>query len=253
VSDQRTTGTFDFGRVVQRTFGAIGRNFVPFILLALLLTGVPAYITAFAQFQVTTEGGDGFEAVWIFLITTLVGVCTACVLQAALVDGAVADLNGGRASFGRGLKVGMRMLLPVLSIALLLVLGVALGLLLLIVPGVILMTMWAVAVPAEVVERTGTLESFGRSRALTRGHRWSVFFLLVLSILASTLIGALAGATIGAIGGFTDTQAFLLPASAAVGQAFGSVISSVGAASLYVELRQTKDGVGPEALAEVFA
>ena len=42
-----TSGTFDIGRVIQRTFGVIGRNFVPFLLLTLLFKTVPAVVIGF--------------------------------------------------------------------------------------------------------------------------------------------------------------------------------------------------------------
>ena len=36
---------FDLGRVVERTFSSISRNFPVFLLLTLLLAGVPALLT----------------------------------------------------------------------------------------------------------------------------------------------------------------------------------------------------------------
>jgi uncharacterized BrkB/YihY/UPF0761 family membrane protein len=56
------------------------------------------------------------------------------------------------------------------------------------VPGLVLATLWALIVPAIVLEGRGILEAFGRSRELVRGNGWSVFGLIVLTFLI--LIGA---------------------------------------------------------------
>jgi len=47
-------------------------------------------------------------------------------------------------------------------------------------PGLIVFTMWFVATPACVVERLGPFRSMGRSRQLTKGHRWKIFGTIVL-------------------------------------------------------------------------
>jgi hypothetical protein len=63
---------------------------------------------------------------------------------------------------------------------------------LLIVPGLILLTIWAVIAPVIVIEQTGALDAFGRSRALVRGYGWTVFGIVLvtglLSGVATTLL-----------------------------------------------------------------
>ncbi|HEX6666424.1 MAG TPA: hypothetical protein VF081_07505 [Solirubrobacterales bacterium] len=79
--------------------------------------------------------------------------------------------------------------------------SIVIGFLLLIVPGVILITIWAVIAPAIVIERTGAIGSFKRSRALVRGNGMPVFgAILVVYVLvgASTLVAyGIIGAAIG--------------------------------------------------------
>ena len=58
--------------------------------------------------------------------------------------------------------------------------AVAIGFFLLIVPGLILITIWAVVAPAIVVEDSGVIGAFGRSRELVRGKGWAVFFAILL-------------------------------------------------------------------------
>lgn len=59
----------------------------------------------------------------------------------------------------------------------------------LIVPPLIIVTLWAVAVPVAVVEKTTVFASLARSRELVRGNGWRVFaFVLLLTLLGVTLI-----------------------------------------------------------------
>ena len=48
-------------------------------------------------------------------------------------------------------------------------------------------------VPVIVVERSGALASFGRSRNLVRGHGWHVFGTLVLVFVIMLVVDALLG------------------------------------------------------------
>jgi hypothetical protein len=103
---------------------------------------------------------------------------------------AVADLRDGRADFGIAdtfSKVWPRVW-PLLGASILAGLGIAAGLVLLIVPGLILLTWWALIPPAIVLENRGVFESFGRSRELVRGNGWSVFGILIITYLLTSVI-----------------------------------------------------------------
>ncbi|HVQ59702.1 MAG TPA: hypothetical protein VMS60_12415 [Solirubrobacterales bacterium] len=76
--------------------------------------------------------------------------------------------------------------LPLLGAGLVFLLGLWGGFLIFVVPGLILLTMWSVIAPAIVIERTGAIGSFRRSRVLTKGNRWRIF-LVILAILALLL------------------------------------------------------------------
>jgi hypothetical protein len=61
-------------------------------------------------------------------------------------------------------------------------LAVGVGLLL-VVPGLFLLTRWAVFVPVIVLERRGALDALRRSSALVSGYGWTVFGVVLLTIL----------------------------------------------------------------------
>jgi hypothetical protein len=81
-------------------------------------------------------------------------------------------------------------------------LGIALGLVLLIVPGLILLTWWCLIVPVIVLERKHVGESFSRSRELVRGHGWTVFGIVILSLLGSAIASGIIQSIFSFLGPF---------------------------------------------------
>lgn len=251
---EATRERFDIGRLLERLFGTLGRNFPVFFALALILTGLPAVLMGLASLQRQNGFPGAGPSSALFLAGTLIGMVSSFILQAAIVHGAVMDLNGRRPTLADCLTGGLRHFLPVLAISLLLGLAVVFGLLFLIVPGVVMLLIWAVVVPVQVVENRGVFAAFGRSADLTRHNRLSILALgvvwLIVAMVIGAVIGGLAVATAagGAVRGVLVTQLVVSPLS----NALSAVISSTGIATLYVELRRAKEGAAPEDLAAIF-
>lgn len=129
---------------------------------------------------------------------------------------------------------------PLLLVSILAGLGIGLGFVALIVPGLFLFTIWAVVAPVVVLERTGVLESFGRSRELVRGYGWPVFWTLLimfLLLLVSALIGGIAIEGLGEAGGnFVQVL---------VG-ALASTVYVLATGTLYFRLLDAQKGVPAE-------
>jgi hypothetical protein len=244
---------FRMGRVVQRTFDVIGRNFWLFAVMAFVLI-VPGTLLQSAAAPGLGQGRN----VGLFSLGSLLGLLGYFVLQAAIIHATVTDLNGTRPSAADALGTGLRQFLPVIGVGLLYVLGVSVGIVLLIVPGMIWAIMWCLAIPVRVVERTSVGEAFGRSRFLTRGYRWNIFGLLLVYYILAWIFGMTLGAVAGVAASFEPgagffSPAFLLPLFATIlATIIGAVVGTTGFASLYYELRVAKEGIGPEALAAVF-
>jgi hypothetical protein len=128
------------------------------------------------------------------LLGSIVEFFAAFLLQAALVK-SVQDVRDGRVdlSIGQTVSAATPYLWQVAAASILAGIAIAIGLFLIIVPGLWLITIWAVIVPVIVIERSGALASFGRSRQLVRGHGWHVFGTLVLvfviMIVADIVLG----------------------------------------------------------------
>jgi len=135
-----------------------------------------------------------------FVLGLLVVLIAGYVLQATLVK-AVQDIRDGRVdlSVSETISAVTPSLSAVIGASILASIGIWIGFWLIIVPGLYLMTIWAVIVPAIVIERSGALASFTRSRELVRGHGWHVFGTLVLVYIIQIVVEILLSLVFGAL------------------------------------------------------
>ena len=249
---------FEMARVAKRTFSVISDNIVAFALLSLVPSALLAALSLGGNLFEDAAGQPtlpDLNALGWFALGGLVYLASGVILQAAVVHGAVVSLNGKRASIADCLSTGLKNLVPLFLIGLLMVLGISAGMILLFVPGIMLLVMWSVVAPACVVEHTGVFGAFSRSRELTRGHRWAIFGLyvafIILMIIISMVFAGLTGiSTLSASPATTPLAVQMV--SGIVSSMISGIIGSTFLASVYYELRQIKEGVGPEALASVF-
>jgi hypothetical protein len=132
------------------------------------------------------------------------------------------------------------------------------GLLLFLAPGIWLWGIWAVAVPAMMVEGTGVTDALGRSKALVDGTFWRVWgiravgtvMVMVVSgflVVPFELVGAaLDGDVLSAHSGGAQLP-LLFIALTAVGSALAATVTAPVKAAidslLYVDLRMRKEGL----------
>lgn len=243
---------FEMGRVVNRAFGAIGRNAPLFFGMAVILTIVPTLLLRIVGGTPGTAGVPIFGA--IFFVSALLGLVCNVLLQAGVTKATIIDLQGGQPKFAEILRSAVGLILPLVGLTILYMLGLMVGWLLLLVPGIIVAVMWSVSVPVLVAERPGIIASFGRSRALTKGSRWSIFGLMLVAfivlyaplLILPLLSGGLDAETVQAASG---SPASII--TTILGGIAGMLLAAIIAA-IYVELRFVKDGVAVGQLAAVF-
>jgi hypothetical protein len=218
----------DVGNVLRQTFEVYRDQFTLLIPAALILFLPVALLTGLVQ-----SGGGVLAA----LAASAIGVIATYWFQGAVVE-AVRDILDGRRDYDLGSL--FRSVTPVLGALIVagILAGIAIGIgfILLIVPGLFLLTIWAVIAPVIVVERTGAIDSFGRSRALVKGNGWQVFGVILSLLLITIVIGAVFQALFIAI-----SDSFL-------GYFIGSLVervlvaplSAIAAAVLYFELKGTR-------------
>ena len=221
------------GSVLDEAWTLFTRFFMRFFLIALV---VFAAINLVYALLVAAISSDNTGAA---LLLGLVGLATAVIgatwLQGAFVF-AVQDARDGTfdSSIGEIFSRVSPAIVPLLLAGLLAGLGIAFGFLLLIVPGLFLITIWAVIAPVIVVEKTGVMEAFGRSRALVRGHGWTVFGIVVVTALLSGVASALLQAAFSWLPEF-----FEILIGSTIAQAVVAPFGAIAIAVMYFRLRET--------------
>jgi uncharacterized membrane protein len=250
------------GRVFARGFGVIADNPLTVLGIALVLGALPSVVMSWLQQRFLIGQMDSFQAIGsagVSVLSFAVGMAIQALVQGSLVRATLAFARGERVSFGECIGAALAVVLPLVGLAIVMALGVGLGFMLLVVPGIMLYVMWSVASPALVAERTGVFEALGRSRDLTRGARWKVFGIEAILVAGYYIfLLALGAGLIAAVG--TDFKSFPttgLP----IGWILSTVLMSVVVntvwstvqSSLYVELRNWKEGLPEQALEDIFS
>ncbi len=164
----------------------------------------------------------------------------AATLYQGLVVGLVKDVQDGRrdSSVGDLIDATWPVVLPLIGVGILAGIAIGVGFLLFVVPGLILLTIWAVIAPVIVVERSGVMDSFGRSRELVRGNGWQVFGVIFVVFLITGVVAAI----LGAIGtGISDSVGMRILFNL-IASTITAPIAALAAATIYFRLLAIKGG-----------
>ena len=251
----------DIGKVLTDGLGVLAHNFGPLFLLALLLQGIPAALTAWGQVIGAGNPLGGMFAA----VGGLASLVTVPMLAGALIYGCMRGLEGQPASIDDCLKVGVRHWLPMLGLMIGSSILIGLGFILLIVPGALLALRWSVAAPILVLEGRGIAEAMGRSADLTRDRRGAIFLLFLIyfgiQCVLQSVLGAVglgykaAGMGLGLgfpFAAFGPRPAVIVLLTPIISVCTSLVLNAI-VATLFRELRGDKEGGHPETLGEVFA
>lgn len=254
---------FTLGSVFSRGFGVMGGAATTVFGLSFIFSAIPQAIWGYIMpsFLVGVTPADFARIYTVSILGGVIMMALSLIVQGALVKVVTGHAEGRSVPLSDCIAIGVRKALPLLGLTILAFIGCMIGFILLVVPGIILALMWCVAGPALVDEGLGVIESFGRSRYLTKGARWKIFglFLLLLVIMwiGMLVVGLVAMATGGA-------QAAVMAMSGqnptilmtVVGLIFNTLFTGFWATlltALFVELRNWKDGLDPGNLEEVFS
>jgi hypothetical protein len=252
--------SWSIGTVLSRTFAILGDNPLATFGIAFLFGAVPQSLYAYfvTATLTTADRASTIGAVAVSIGSFVIFMILSMLVQGALVRATLAHSEGQRATLGQCIGTGLAVAVPLIGLTILMLLGMMAGFMLLLVPGIILYLMWSVAVPALVAEKTGVLGAFSRSRSLTKGARWKIFGLLLLLIvlvwLLSGIMGIvmLAGGMMPAAANGTLVFSPLYLLLSGVVNTLVIAFWSTAQASLYVSLRNWKDGPQAQDLADIF-
>lgn len=175
----------------------------------------------------------------LFPLTIAVGAIAGTLYQ-GMVVGLVRDVQDGRrdSSVGELVEVATPVILPLIGAGILSGLAIGVGLILLVVPGLILMTIWAVIAPVIVVEHSGVIDAFGRSRELVRDNGWQVFGVIV-SVFLIAIVASIVFGLIGA--GISDSVGMRIILNV-IASTLTAPLTALAAATIYFQLIAIKGG-----------
>jgi hypothetical protein len=173
----------DVGGTLSQVFSTYGQQAGVLLPLAFGLFLVVAIITAISS-------GSFLLGLVAYVVSLVAGF-----LYQGMVVSLVRDVQDGRrdSSVGQLVEETWPVVLPLIGAGILASIGIVIGVLLFVVPGLILLTIWSVIAPVIVVERSGAIDAFGRSRALVKGNGWQVFGVIVVVYLIVTVAAILLG------------------------------------------------------------
>ncbi|MEP7179569.1 MAG: hypothetical protein ABI775_10795 [Pseudonocardiales bacterium] len=189
-----------------------------------------------------------------FVISAVLGTILSGILAAVVTQ----DVLGRRITARQALARLRGRIWALLGLALVITVLETLGLIALAAPGIWLWGLWAVAVPAIVVERSTIRGALARSRQLVSGMWWRVWSIRALAYLLATLLSAIVSVPFLALASAVTGSGGLLPAANSGSSAMYVLIISVGSvlsatltepvragidALLYIDLRMRREGL----------
>jgi uncharacterized membrane protein len=254
----------DVGRTLGRAFATIGSHPGVTLGIAFLFAALPVAVADIAAKLVASrpEFATAFLGVAVLGIAGfLFAFLLQFITQGALMRATVRSAAGETTSFADAAATGLKASLPLLALGVVSALVIVFGMVLLLVPGIMLWVCFSVSGPALVAEHLGPIDAMGRSIDLTRGARWKVFGIQILLLIFGWILTAAVGAVMGAVyGGSAAAVArenvglpILWTIANALATAVTAAVGAVTLASLYIELREWKEGPMVDRLAEVFA
>ena len=273
---------FSIGNVLGKSFAVFTGNLlkfcavpaillVPFAIVGFLV-GLRGIMNTVALMQAGQMPGGGFYLTLtaLFLLT----IIWSCLASAILVSGAFQALRTRTIHLGSAFKRGFASLIPIVMTAIVLGLLITVVAIVCLIPGGIIAAvigaatsptamiplllvcmvpvffLWAafwLFTPAIVVEGKGIGSSLGRSRELTKGHRWAVFAVVLILLVLNWAIGLV-------------NQYVIAPSLSAVVSGIFSIVvlivwqayNAIAITVTYYLLRADKEGISIDEIAKVF-
>jgi hypothetical protein len=161
--------------------------------------GIGYGVLALIQIVIAAAVSTRFAFTLVSLLLTVVAVFW---LQGALVL-LVQELRAGRPAppmLDLFARVELR-LWTLLGAGLLAGFGIAVGLILFVLPGLALLTYWSLATPVVVLEGRSAVDALRRSAQLVRGNALRAFGVIVVTVVASSIVGLVVTGLLQPVGG----------------------------------------------------
>jgi hypothetical protein len=239
---------FSVGGALSLSLAVWKRN-LPFLLVVAALAQLPGFLASSLL-----PPGDSIVSVGNRVEMLLNGILSY--VGSGLVTLSVLDQLRGRPSNNRrSISIGASQLRALVWTAIGTGLATGLLFLLLVVPGLIALVRWVLVAPIVVLEPGA--DPMARSAALTKGHRWGIFGILVGLYVGLLVVAAVLAVTGGAVMGgpapsLSPGKSLLLNVITWIPGPLFLSFHSVLEVVLYEQLRAEKEGADVGQLTAVF-
>lgn len=258
-SSQASGASLGVGAIIGDSFSILFQNFIPVMILGFLPTLVGTLFSGVLLGWGVTLGTaepqfDSAVQIVNFFASTLVQMAVYGISIALLVQMAYDAKLGRPLAIKRYFEPAIGAILPIVVLTIATTILMMIGLLALVIPGLWIYAVYSVTVPAIVIDRAG-FGGMGRSQYLTKEYRWPVLGTIILIGICTVILSIVAvfiftfiGGMLG--GGVISVIISVVLVSALNGFAYG--LSGISVALIYARLREIKEGVSVDQLADVF-
>jgi len=248
-----------FGKILSESFSLLFGNIVAIALAAFVPSALMILLSGMTLgFGVTfgTETVDPLslpDNFWVLtMINTLISLAVYGIISALIVQIAYDAKLGRGTNFGKYFSTAIQTIVPNVVLVLVVSILAGLAMIALFVPGIWVYGVFAVVVPAVVVERAG-FGALGRSAELTKEYRWPIIGTMIVIIIAAALLQFALVALMGVIFvslGLISTIIMTILMAIVYTVVYGLV--GITVSLIYARLREIKEGVGVDNLVAVF-
>ncbi len=247
-----STAPFSVGSILGRTWNTMMQNPAAYLGLTFVVSLLAMVINIGLNLLSLNIGNPNMGS----LLGSIVSMVLNLMAAGAIVYVAFQHLRGVRVGMKEGLAYAANRIAPLFLAALVLGLGIGIGMILLIVPGVIFACAAVAAIPVCMVEKLGPLDCIRRSMALTKGYRMTIFgavALIGLAMFALSFLAGIIGMALFSVSVSSPLITFFFVALLSLlFTLVPSTLFSLLTTVIYADLRNMKEGISRESLAEVF-
>ena len=250
------------GAIISETFSIFFKRIVQIVSLGFIISFLSIVISGLVVGFDFVAGGaaadpadlSGFNGLGM-VVMMVVNILAYAILIGAMVLLAYDAKLGRSARTGTYIRAALANSMPIFLLTVVFTILSTIGFILLVVPGLWVYAVFSVFVPAIVIEGAG-FKALGRSRSLTQGYRWPIVGLLfMIGLIMMVLmigVGLVVALPLGfvASSGTGGTIVSMILQALASGISYG--LASIPVALIYARLREIKEGVSVDSMADVF-
>lgn len=250
-----TKPSFGVNERLGETFSVLRQRFFTFVLLsavpgiliqlASLSLGMGVENPLDADFAATGPSTQSFGM--IIFVSGVLPILLYSIMTGMMVLAAYDTKSGRPVRFDAYLKAAARRLPALILVTIIASIGIGIASMLFLVPGLWLAGVWAVCVPAIMIEGVG-FGALARSSRLTKEYRWPVVGFIVVTYIIISVITFL----VAFVAAWLPVPALVVAIVLGLINGVTTALISIAISVAYARLRDIKEGVGYADLAEVF-